>query len=46
MPPFLVRRDSSNRNRRFAEMRAALHMGKRLFCLVERKVLSITGFIR
>ena len=26
---------SSNRNRHFAEMRAAFHMGKRLFRLVE-----------
>jgi hypothetical protein len=45
MPPFLLCRGSSNRNRYFAEMRAALHMGKRLFRLVERKGLSITGFI-
>ena len=39
MLPFLVRRGSSNRNRQFVEMRAALHMGKRLFRLVERKNL-------
>jgi hypothetical protein len=46
MPPFLVCRGSSNRNRHLAEMRAAFHMGKRLFRLVERKILSITGFSR
>jgi len=39
MPPFLVCRGSSDRDRHFAEMRAALHMGKRLFRLVERKSL-------
>ena len=39
MLPFLVRRGLSNRNRHFAEMRAALHMDKRLFRLIERKNL-------
>jgi len=39
MPPFLVGRGSSNRNRQFAEMRAALDIGKRLFRLVERENL-------
>jgi hypothetical protein len=37
MPPFLVCRGLSDRDRHFAEMRAALHVGKRLLRLIERE---------
>jgi len=37
MLPFSICRGSSNRDRHLAEMCAALHMGERLFHLVERK---------
>jgi hypothetical protein len=46
MLPFLVCRGSSNRNRHFAEMRAALHMGKRPFHLIDRKGFVDHRFIR
>jgi hypothetical protein len=43
MPPFLVCRGLSDRDRHFAEMRAALHMGKRLLPAARRRFCQATA---